>query len=292
MYSGICAANKTKNPRRAEHLSDRLQIAILALSRGPSNHRIRCLSDDFYWTFDFAKGRRIGTHMQRLRPERLAEVGEIAWPTIEGSLIPFAAKPGSDTQFIIGEEIRTWDEGGVLQYGSPVTPEEFENWTKAALFLNPDHEKEVIPTNDGDLLMHPALRGYVYVDSFLWHGPDSSQSANWRYKFGYNLKPDGQGRFVVGTEEEARVVSRIWETVMRSNPEMTGQLSALLSSPAPCYTDALAVKRHASRGLASRLQQYLFQEPRDGKWYYRSGDMEKVSRIFYLVQPCPPPLFR
>ncbi len=293
-YSGLCATRHTDNSHGPENTGDCLKVAILALARGPKNHHIKCRSDKLQWYFGFTAGRRLLAALQPTTPETNGTANTLPWSSSEATLIPVGAQPDADTEFVIGEDKMVRDERGIPRSGTAVTLEEFEDWTKAALFLYEVGDDDgvinsIVSTQEGDLLMHRNLSGHIYLHGLLLHPHEFSRPATWAYRFGYNFKLHSRKQAHMDTKEGERLIAAIWETVLSVRPKLVSELSDMLDSLGPHYEDAWAVKQHASLAMAKQLQQYLFQKPWPHTWYYRSGDIEKVCLMFHLDWIIPSP---
>ncbi|SPO07754.1 uncharacterized protein DNG_10449 [Cephalotrichum gorgonifer] len=122
--------SKTNDSHQASAHGEGFKIALLVLMRSPQNHTVRC------------------------RP-----VEDQCCRQTERNSLPFVTKPGSDVQFIIGERHMGRDKLGNKVKRDAVSRREFDEWTKAALFLHDSQDGAFISTLQGDILTHPGLCG-------------------------------------------------------------------------------------------------------------------------------------
>ncbi|KAK0737992.1 hypothetical protein B0T18DRAFT_440912 [Schizothecium vesticola] len=145
-----------------------LKLALLVLMRGRQNHSIRCRSGGFNWKFNFTTRGRLVCRLRRMSPQAIQKAEDQARRLSERTLLPFAAKPAGDVQFVIGETYKGRDEWGNSVRRSGVTRQEFDDWTKAALFLCENAgDGAIVSTEYGDLLTDSQLRGNIYLKGLL-----------------------------------------------------------------------------------------------------------------------------
>jgi hypothetical protein len=217
-----------------------------------------------------------------MSPESIHKAEDRAQRLSQRTLLPFAAKSAGDVQFVIGEGHKGRTERGELIKRSPVSRENFDAWTKAALFLYDAQDGAIISTNRGDLLTDPQLRGNIYLKGLLLSESTPVRSAsitNQALKFGYNFASGTTNRerqSVAGADEESRTILAIWARVLTAKPEMVRELSDMLNISEPLYADVSGARHHMNIETSSMLKEYLFGEPFEGKWYYSSEEKSKV----------------
>lgn len=160
--------------------------------------------------------------------------------------------------------------------------EEFEAWTKAALFLQDARDGAIISTDDGDLLTDPRLCGHIYLKGLLLDESVPTRSASITdqpLKFGYNFASGHTNRerqSVGSADEEARAITGIWSKALEAKPELVSELSAVLNTTEPKYADIAGAERFMNFETTWRLKQYLVGSQFAGKWYYCGEDKNKV----------------
>ena len=262
-----------------------LKLALLVFMRGCQNHSVRCRSGGFNWRFDFTPRGRLVCRLHRMSSQAIHKAEDQARRLTERTLLPFAAMPAGDVQFVIGETHKGRDELGNSVRRSGVTRQEFDDWTKAALFLCENVEDgAIVSTEYGDLLTDPRLRGNIYLKGLLLSESTSTRSASITslpLKFGYNFahgKTNRERQSVAGAGEEAEAILAIWSSVLAAKPDMAAELSEMLNSPTPPkYADVIGAKECMGLEMATVLRDYLTGQPFSGKWYYSGRDKAKVS---------------
>jgi hypothetical protein len=283
--------SKADNDHQAGAHGEGLKIALLVLMRGHQNHSVRCRSGGFNWTFNFTDRGRLVARLHRMSAGSIRKVEDQSRRQIDTTLLPFAAKPKSDVQFVIGEGLKGRDEWGRPVKRSPVKRENFDAWTTAALFLHEPQDGVIISTEDGDLLTTSQLCGNIYLKGLLLNESTPSRSAsitNRPLKFGYNFAfgRTNRGRqSVAGANEESKAILAIWSSVLVAVPEMVQELSDMLDTTEPEYADVSGAKKHINLETASILREYLFGEEFAGKWYYSGVEKSKVWEHSRLESP-------
>jgi len=263
-----------------------LKLALLVLMRGRQNHSVRCCSGGFNWRFDFTTRGRLVCRLHRMSPQAIQRAEDQARRLSERTLLPFAAKPAGDVQFVVGESQKGRDERGNGLQRSGVTRREFDDWTKAALFLCDNVEDgAIISTAHGDLLTDPGLRGNIYLKGLLLGESTPARSAsitNRPLRFGYNFangRTNRERQSVYGASEESAAILAIWDGVLTAKPDMAAELSEMLNDPAPLPCADIFGARNMCLETATVLRGYLTGQPFSGKWYYSGEDKAKVSGI-------------
>ncbi|KXX81532.1 hypothetical protein MMYC01_202497 [Madurella mycetomatis] len=192
-----------------------LKVALLVFLRGSPNHSVRCRPGGFNWMFNFTTSGRLVARLCRMSPHRIHKAKDLARRLSQKTLLPFAAQPNGDVQSNIGDTHCGQDESGNKVRRSPVKQEQFEAWTKAALFLHPAQDGTILSTRDGDLLTDPRLRGNLYLNGLLLSESIATTSASITtqpLKFGYNFasgSTNSEKNSVTSIEEESRSILAI-----------------------------------------------------------------------------------
>lgn len=271
---------KTGDAHQAGAHGEGLKIAVLVLMRGPQNHSVRCFSGGFSWKFNFTTQGRLVARLHRMSPNAIHKVEKQTRPSSQETLLPFAASPKSDVQFLIGESQPGRDERGEETKRRPVKREDFDAWTRSALFLKED--EGIISTANGDLLVGPQLCGHIYLKGLLLCDSTPTRSAsvtNEPLKFGYNFASGTTNRerqSLAGAGKESKAILAIWSKVLVEKPDMISELDAMLNTTEPRYADVYGAQNHMDLETACRLRDYLLGPQFGGKWYYCSEDKSKV----------------
>ena len=257
-----------------------LKLAALVMLRSPQNHGIRCRSGGYNWTFNFANNNQLVARLRGMSPESIKAAKQQSDQQCKRGLVPFAADPAHDVQFIIGERPKGRDENGEKVQRVVVSPEDFDKWTQAALFLhqqalhlqNPNGEKG-ISTAWGDLLDHEDLRGSIYLKGLLLgeSTPGSSASiSKLPLKFGYNFaegKTNRERQSVLSADDEGIAIRCIWTSVLqRPDDSMVEKLSDMLNDAETDWADVQGARWRMGPGPAKYLIKYL--DSFAGRWYY------------------------
>ncbi|KAH6633897.1 hypothetical protein B0J18DRAFT_452760 [Chaetomium sp. MPI-SDFR-AT-0129] len=267
-----------------------LKLALLVLMRGMQNHGVRCRSGGFNWKFNFSTRGRLVARLNRMSPAAIEKAADQATRLSQRTLLPFGSHPGRDVQFIIGETHRGLDERGAPVCRSPVSQNDFEAWTKAALFLHDAGDGAIISTDAGDLLTGPDLRGRIYLKGLLLSESLPGRSASITsqpLQFGYNFArgyTNRERQSVGSANEEARSILGVWSKALEVKPEVVSELSALLNTIEPKYADIAGAKSNMNFETASRLKTYLGGAQFANKWYYSSEDLAKNPRLEHIIQ--------
>lgn len=283
--------SKAGDAHQAGAHGEGLKIAVLVLMRGRQNHSVRCRSGGFNWNFNFTTRGRLVARLRRMTPEAIHKAQDQARRLSQRMLLPFAANPNLDVQFVIGEAQGGRDERGDKVRRRQVQREDFDAWTKAALFLQDGRDGAIISTEDGDLLADPQLCGHIYLKGLLLRTSTPTRSAsitNEPLKFGYNFasgRTNRERQSVAGADEEARAILAIWSRALAAKPEMVADLSAMLNTTEPRYADVCGAKMHMNFTTACRLKEYLFGNQFAGKWYYCSEDKNQVPYLLVEAKP-------
>ncbi|KAK4238256.1 hypothetical protein C8A03DRAFT_43955 [Achaetomium macrosporum] len=281
--------SKAGDAQQAGAHGEGLKIAPLVLLRGRQNHGVTCRSGGFNWKFNFTTRGRLVARLRRMSPEAIYKAKDQAQRLSARTLLPFATDPVSDVQFVIGEAHAGRDEYGRQVKRSPVKREDFDAWTKAALFLHDAQDGAIISTEDGDLLTDSQLRGHIYLKRLLLHVSTPTRSASITGKplrFGYNFasgRTNRERQSVAGADEEARAILAIWSRVLAARPEVASELSDMLNTTEPQYADVSGAKRHMNVETACRLEKYLIGDQFAGTWYY-CGEDKKNPRHDQIIQ--------
>ncbi|KAM7187192.1 hypothetical protein V8F33_011371 [Rhypophila sp. PSN 637] len=270
-----------------------LKLALLVLMRGRQNHSVRCRSGGFNWRFNFTTRGRLVCRLHRMSSQAIHKGEDQARRLSERTLLPFAAKPAGDVQFVIGETHKGRDEWGNSLRRSGVTRQEFDEWIKAALFLcdNVGDGAAIVSTEYGDLLTDPRLRGKIYLKGLLLGESTPTRSAsitNRPLKFGYNFahgRTNRERQSVAGAGEEAEAILAIWGRVLAAKPDMAAELSEMLNNPTPpTYADVMGAETSMGLEMATVLRDYLTGHPFSRKWYYSGDDKAKNPRLDHIIQ--------
>lgn len=276
--------SKANESNQAGVHGEGMKVAALILSRNPQNHSVICRSGGFNWRFNFSNQGKLFTILMRMTPASITKARDSAEEESKRSLLPFAAAPNEDVQFFIGGVGNGRDERGYPISRSEVTKEDFQNWTKAAVFLQKIDPQHCLRTNDGDLITDERFAGRIYLKGLLLKESRPRKSASLtglQLKFGYNFATGQTNRereSMAETDDESRAILSIWDRVLsvESSPtSLVKELHNMLNSTTK-YADVAKAEEYLKNYTARRLRDYLFSEPFAKKWYYCARETNKV----------------
>lgn len=287
--------SKTGDTNQAGAHGEGLKIALLIMMRNPQNHSVRCRTGGFMWTFNFTNLGRLVARLNRMTPRAIQNTKKESEKLIEsGSLLPFAADPEKDVQFMIGEVREGRDERGVKTSRIPVNRDDFDRWTRAALFLQDIKDGMMVSTKHGDLLLQPQLRGSIYLKGLLLAESRRGRRAsitNRPLQFGYNFasgRTNRERQSVASAEEESKAIFAIWSEVLASKQEMVREMNDMLNDRDNQYADVSGVHGmgmvNVQLQLASHLRSYLVGDSHAGKWYFSADEKSRNPRLDSIIQ--------
>ncbi|KAK7951684.1 uncharacterized protein PG986_007412 [Apiospora aurea] len=278
---------QTDEHQAGEH-GDGLKVALLILLRAPPSHSISCIAGGFRWEPRFDQHGKLVVQLTRMHAHELGV--EEGWNQggFEKGLVPLPAKPQEDVKFIIG-------------LGNSVKVRDFNEWTKAALFLQnldghgggagdngPGAIPAVVSTAKGDLITSEALRGNIYLKGLLLKasksnavtGQESASITGKPLRFGYNFaqgKTNRDRQSLAGAFDEANAVFAIWAQVLQKEPTLIGEFHHMMNTRQPEYADVSQAGARLGLNMITRLKSYLLSKPFEKRWYYtrREKDMDK-----------------
>lgn len=275
--------SKTGNGSQAGAHGEGLKVALLVLMRGNQNHKVRCRSGGFNWTFNFTKRGRLVARLYRMSDDAINKVEAQARNQAGKTLLPFCPRVKKDLQIILGEPHNGRSDWGVPTKRSVVSRESFEAWTTSALFLQDPKPDELIRTSSGDLLIDRRFRRRLYLKGLLLSEDTTDRWAsvtNKPLKYGYNFSAGTTNRerqSVAGAYEESATILDIWAEALVVKPGLVGEFSHMLNTRQPEYADVAGVGRNIGRKTAQILKNHLTGEPYRRKWYYSPQEKSNVS---------------
>jgi len=286
-HLNLGGSSKVEDKTQAGEHGDGLKVALITMTRCPQNYRIRCQSGGFSWNFNFTKKGNMVARLTRMTSRKIKEVRRHAAEQVSNSLLPLAADPKRDVQFVIGERSRRRDEKGKRRDCAQVSREDFDKWTMAALFLHDIPAGNLVVSKKdeiqiGHLVLDPRFRGNIYLKGLLLQESTPDQSASMsgkELKFGYNFVSGQTNRdrqVMSSAREESRAMLHIWQGIPNAH-NLIEELNSMLNSPDIEYADVTAAKNYMNLETARRLKAYLFSEKFNGKWYYCSEEKAQVS---------------
>ncbi|KAJ0120105.1 hypothetical protein J7T55_000958 [Diaporthe amygdali] len=272
---------KQEDENQAGSHGEGLKLAAVVLMRRKHNHHIIGCSSGFKWNFSFTKLGHLQVKLTRMKPEAIFKAKDSTRGRMRGSLIPFAFMPDKDVQFIIGQRFINRDDGGVMVKRRSIQLEDFESWTKVALFLSdpPPPRGSMISTKHGDLLAAENLRGKIYLKGLLLHSASMTRKP---LKFGYNFARGHTNRdrqSVTDASDESSAIWQILEEALPGNLELIRELSNLLNTREE-FADIISAK-YCSYDTACLLRGYLFRGEFANHWYYSGEDNQ---RLHYIIE--------
>lgn len=275
--------SKTGRSHMAGTHGEGLKMALLVLMRDGQNHRVRCMSGDFSWNFNFTSRGKLVARLNRLAPSTLEKEEDHARALYKSGQLPFIVMPHCDIKFVIGERGKGRDGSGRMRERDQVTLDTFNRWCKSALFLQESMggSQNIIKTSRGDLLLDNAVRGNLYLKGLLLQETTEARSASIsgrRLKFGYNFSHGETNRdrkSLFALQQESWAIFNIWDSALAKQPNLVGDLSDMLLSKDPEYADVVSAKDMVKSSTAIRLKDHLFSD--SSKWYYCQEEAMKVS---------------
>lgn len=275
--------SKQDESRQAGAHGEGLKIALLVLMRQPRNHAVRCFSGGFWWTFYFDRNQKLVARLTREIPSRYI-YDVYSWADRETFTHHFLSPharitPQNFVRFFIDD--KGWDENG-LKAQNGVTRDEFQEWTKAALFLQKIEDGEIVKTPNGDLIMDARFCGNVYLKGLLLKESTPGRSASITGKplhYGYNFAngvTNRERQSIAAADDETRAILSIWRLAVDEKSDLIGNLHDLLQSRVPEYADVAKAEEFIHKDLATSLRDYLLTQFK-GKWFYTANEKTRVS---------------
>ncbi|KAK8089320.1 hypothetical protein PG997_004281 [Apiospora hydei] len=266
---------KQKSKSQAGEHGDGLKVTLLVLMRAPQKHSICFIAGGFRWEPNFDKHNKLVVNLSRLQTYDSTLEERSSKPDLQEGLIPVLASPHNDVKFIIG-------------LGDSVKIQDFNKWTKAALFLQEIEDDGIVSVAEGDLITSKTLRGNIYLKGLLLKASKgrtssgrASASITGKYlRFGYNFAHGDTNRdrqSLIGASDEARAIFAIWAKVLQKKPDLVSELSMMLNTRRPDYADVSLAEEFLGAEIVDKLKTYLFSAPFEKRWYYTRS--EKVENI-------------
>ena len=289
-YLDLGCTSKANNGSQAGAHGEGLKVALLVLMRGAQNHKVRCRSGGYNWYFNFTKENRLAVALHRMSDTAIERAEAQARKQVGTTLLPICPSSEEDVQFIIGEQHRGRSECGLPTKRKAVSQDEFETWTKAALFLQDPKADEQIRTTSGDLLLGARFQKRLYLRGLLLEEDKMHRYAsltNKPLKYGYNFSSgvtDRERRSVAGVDEESAAIWRIWSKALEAEPKHVGKFSDLLNATQPEFADvADASSGSGKKKIAKLLKSFLVDKNR---WYYSPEERKSVCATNDLKLIC------
>src|SRR3569833_474822 len=264
-----------------------LKLALLVLMRNPQNHRVLCRSGGFTWKIDFTNQGKLVARLSRMSPQAILNARCRAEREVKAgkTLLPFAAAPDEDVQFLIGQNCMGRDSWGRRVRRSLVSVDAFRSWLKAALFLQETNDGGVSLTKSGDLIREERLRGNLYLKGLLLGESTGDYPASVTGKelsFGYNFgsgKTNRAREALATAADESQAILSIWNRALSHRPPNNEELSNMLHSPETEYADVSMAIRSIKIETVCRQKDYLFGEAFADRWYYTAREKGEVSDL-------------
>ncbi|KAI1105884.1 hypothetical protein F4804DRAFT_330804 [Jackrogersella minutella] len=281
------STSKKNDKNQAGMHGEGLKVALLVLMRGPHNHAVRCLSGGFSWTFNFTSQRRLVACPVRMTPDAVMKVRDQARSEVNRTLLPIAVNPGEDVQFLIGAIAKGRDEGGYPTERNEVTREEFENWTRAAIFLQKIADGGIIKTKKGDLITDSRFSGSIYLKGLLLKESQLGRSASITGKkmyCGYNFAAGATNRereSMATADDESRKILAIWNQALLTQASLIGQLHKLLNSNTE-FADVDRAELFTQQETKDRIRAYILEEFKH-KWCCTAKERSQNPRLLQII---------
>ncbi|EXJ59497.1 uncharacterized protein A1O5_12122 [Cladophialophora psammophila CBS 110553] len=202
---------KRNNNALAGGHGEGFKLAALVMRR--NGHSVRFETNSFCWNFSFRGARPrlcclLGKPPPKLMQEQRAEyTRQRAAGHSQRGLTSYIWE---DMTVKIG---KSRDREGAQK----VTEQDFREWMKVSIDLDPPAENKIVRTWLGDLILDPRFRGRIYlhgllVAEFTGHAPGGKD-----YRFGYNFHRGSINRDrqrMADDHEEAETLASIWGLAM------------------------------------------------------------------------------
>ncbi|CAH0059083.1 unnamed protein product [Clonostachys solani] len=220
-----------------------LKVALLVFLR--RNHRVRCISGNVTWNFNFTTAGKLVARLNKMQQEAVVREKRSAKKLKDDNSVPFQVSPYHDVRFFIGEKGKGRDGIGESTQREHVTLETFNKWYRSALFLLdlPSQEEAIITTKHGELILDDSVQGNLYLKGLLLmeSSPDYSASiSGWPLKYAYNFRHGVTNRdrqSVTSSSNECRTILSIWSDALQQKPSLIAAFHDMLLSTNPLYAD-------------------------------------------------------
>ncbi len=267
-HLGMGASTKRQRNSFAGCHGEGLKIAALVMLR--NNYAFKYEASSMHWKFSMKETEDLVT----LTCDRKAATFETAksdynhdkaQPSFERGLI---SNVWEDVTVVIGKTRRDNDY-------EKIPHEVFESWLAIALNLQPHAYSNRIKTAKGDLLLHSAFAGHVYLHGLRISadGPDGNA-----YQYGYNFHEGSIGRDrerMKNSREQMRMVQLIWQAAIRLGGPALIDLYIDLFLAEEEYSDVAKAAESVSRETRGAVIRKIWKQLRDrypGTYFYSETD--------------------
>ncbi|CZR65095.1 uncharacterized protein PAC_14995 [Phialocephala subalpina] len=293
---GIGESSKAGKSHLAGHHGEGYKVAALVFLRDgclTTIHASKC-----EWTFfDAQKGEKNEGELcvkpkprskQRLDEQRAAQARRAQ----QGTPRPRKGFIWKDVTFFIGGHEERRVSSNTFLEGRKVSEEEFLEWTKFALELNPPSRNSRYETSWGSLILDPAFGNKMFLKGILL---DESSFDGAPFKYGYNLFEgcvDRDRKRLSNQREQPQILAQIWsEAIEEDDSHLSLYVDMLQTAPtptAPVPADVLFAHRLMTRNTAFKIWRYLStRDPERKDFYYDCRRQQEVAIITNSLQRNP-----
>ncbi|KAE9373627.1 hypothetical protein N431DRAFT_557673 [Stipitochalara longipes BDJ] len=176
------------------------------------------------------------------------------------------------------------------QFKRSVTEEEFLQWIKCALDLDPP--RRAVETPFGSIILDPKLSNKVFLKGIFLED-STTTTGSMTLKFGYNLpqgEVDGERRRLEVAQQQAYQLSQIWGAAIKFDRALLIEYISMLQSEIP-PEDVRSATSYMSGATARLVWQYLVEENSEKKkFYYNIENATEVEVIVNCLKKEPAPL--
>ncbi|CAH0029149.1 unnamed protein product [Clonostachys rhizophaga] len=281
-------SDKRGNENQAGVHGEGLKVALLVFLR--RNHRVRCISGNVMWNFNFTTAGKLVARLNKMQQEAVIREKRSAKKLKDDHAVPFQVSPYHDVRFFIGEKGKGRDGIGESTQRQHVSLETFNTWCRSALFLRdlPNQEETLITTKHGELILDVSVQGNLYLKGLLLmeSNPDYSASISGRpLKYAYNFRHGATNRdrkSIASSNTECWTILNIWNDALQQKPDLIAALHEMLLSTDPGYADVHLAESLMGIELAKKLRDHLFSD--QSKWYYSDKEISEDPRLKTIIQ--------
>jgi hypothetical protein len=156
--------------------------------------------------------------------------------------------------------------------------DDFHGWLAITFDIRGlSHPSDILETEAGDLILDPKFHGRVYLNGMRL--PCSGSELK-QYRFAYNFlhrKVNRDRQILVDRDEEANIVRRIWEAVIRKHQVAFLPIYVNLLRNFPNALDIDSAAHFLEPPTKHLIWKHLLDEAGDNKFYYNKTSSAEVG---------------
>lgn len=274
---------KEEGPRGAFEAKipyESLETAILVFMISPRNHTVRLRSGLLDWRFNFNRHGMLLALQNAICVDEIQDILEAIEDIESEGNVSSEALPPADTQLIVGEPGKGYDEHGNPSTRAQVKEEDFREWARVALFLWDLSDGRKSITTGGEIILDRRFAGFLYYDGLLLHRQDSTKNRKRPLKYAYNLprknKYTNEGT-ALSADDQASAIIAIWNKVLTVRPLLAAELSEMLNDTTIDYGDIAGAEDGLDYDAALLLRRHLLGDSTKRLWYFSAEEKASVS---------------